>query len=65
MFVVDSIGKSRGLALLWGEETNVTIQNFSQHHINGMTKILENACVGFTTPSSTLAPCFMALFGRL
>jgi hypothetical protein len=42
MLVVDSIGKSRGMTLFWGEDINVTIQNFSQHHINSLVKILED-----------------------
>jgi hypothetical protein len=36
MFVVDCIGRSGGMALLWSENINVEIQNFSQRHINGM-----------------------------
>jgi hypothetical protein len=42
MFVVDSIVKSRGMALFWGEDISVTIQNFSQHNINGVIKNLED-----------------------
>jgi hypothetical protein len=33
-FVVDSIGRSGGLTLLWNLETNVEVQNFSRRHIN-------------------------------
>jgi len=33
-FVVDSIGRSGGLALLWNLETKVEVQNFSRRHIN-------------------------------
>jgi hypothetical protein len=40
MFVVDCIGRSGGLALLWGDETKLTIQNFSQCHINGLVENL-------------------------
>jgi exonuclease III len=36
MFVVDCFGRSGEMTLLWGENINVEIQNFSQHHINGM-----------------------------
>jgi hypothetical protein len=36
LFVVDCIGKRGGLALFWTEEVNVEIQNYSQHHINGV-----------------------------
>jgi hypothetical protein len=42
MFMVDSIGKSGGTALFWGEDISVTIQNFSQHNINGVIKNLED-----------------------
>lgn len=38
MFVVDNVGKSGGMALFWGEEIRVDIQNFSQRHINGIIK---------------------------
>ncbi|XP_059434865.1 uncharacterized protein LOC132167846 [Corylus avellana] len=41
MFVVDSVGRSGGLTLFWGEEICVIIQNFSQRHINGVIKISE------------------------
>lgn len=34
LFAVDCIGRSGGLALLWGEDFSVEIQNYSQHHIN-------------------------------
>jgi exonuclease III len=34
VFVVDCIGKSGGLALLWNTESNVIVQNFSRRHIN-------------------------------
>ena len=33
MFVVESKGRSGGLALLWNEEDDITIQNYSSHHI--------------------------------
>lgn len=36
MFVVDCVGRSGGLALLWTAEAGVTIQNFSRRHINAM-----------------------------
>jgi exonuclease III len=39
MFLVDRIGKSGGLALLWNDEISVSIQNFSRRHING---VIEN-----------------------
>ena len=33
-FTVPSVGRSGGLALLWKQEVDVRIQNFSQHHID-------------------------------
>jgi hypothetical protein len=41
MFVVDCVGKSGGLALLWGDEILVEIQNFSHRHING---VIQSIC---------------------
>jgi hypothetical protein len=38
--VVDCIGKSGGLALLWGDKITVDIQNYSHWHINGVIKTL-------------------------
>ena len=45
MFVVDSVGKSGGLALFFMTESGVEIQNYSHRHIN--TKVCP-------TPSSSL-----------
>jgi hypothetical protein len=36
MFVVDRVGRSGGLILLWNAHTNVTIHNFSRRHINAI-----------------------------
>ncbi|GLT72046.1 hypothetical protein SLA2020_440170 [Shorea laevis] len=33
-FVVDCVGHSGGLALLWRAEVDITIQNYSRRHIN-------------------------------
>lgn len=33
-FVVESIGKSGGLALMWNEDTLLNIVNYSQFHIH-------------------------------
>ena len=33
-FVVSSIGKGGGLALLWNSKTNVQIKSFNKHHID-------------------------------
>jgi hypothetical protein len=35
-FVVDCIGKSGGLALMWKNEMKAQIQNYSQRHINAI-----------------------------
>jgi exonuclease III len=39
MFVVDSMGKSGGMALIWGEEVSVRVQNFSHRHIGGLVSM--------------------------
>ena len=36
IFGVDSMGRSSGLLLLWKINFKVTIQNYSQHHINAV-----------------------------
>jgi arabinogalactan endo-1,4-beta-galactosidase len=36
MFTVDSVGKSGGLGLFWGEETKVKIINYSHRNINAV-----------------------------
>ena len=36
MFVVDCVGKSGGLALLWEDGGEVDIQNFSRRHIQAI-----------------------------
>jgi hypothetical protein len=41
LFVVDCVGKSGGLALLWGDEIVVEIQNYSLRHINGIIQTLD------------------------
>lgn len=41
MLTVDGVGKSGDLALLWGEEISVLVQNYSQRHINGMIRCSE------------------------
>jgi hypothetical protein len=40
-FVVDSIGRSRGLALMWKEDCELVIQNYSLCHINAVVKSSE------------------------
>jgi hypothetical protein len=39
MFVVDCVGRSGGLLILWKEEAFVTIQNYSRRHINVVIKL--------------------------
>jgi exonuclease III len=41
LFVVDLIGKSGGLALLWRESNTLEIQNYSRWHINAVMKEFE------------------------
>jgi exonuclease III len=47
VFVVDSKGKSGGLALIWYEDFHVTIQNFSRHHINAIVFLRNLILHGF------------------
>lgn len=35
-FGVDSMGRSGGLALLWNDDINVSIVNFTNHHIHAV-----------------------------
>jgi ribonuclease HI len=42
MFVVDKVGRSGGLILLWNNHTNVMIHNFSRRHINAIVTIGRN-----------------------
>jgi hypothetical protein len=37
-FVVDCVGKSGGLMLLWKNSISVVIQNYSRHHINAVVQ---------------------------
>jgi exonuclease III len=36
MFLVDPVGKSGGLAMMWRDVDDVTIENYSRRHINAM-----------------------------
>ena len=38
LFVVDPVGRSGGLALLWKEKNEVEIQNYTRKHINAVIK---------------------------
>jgi hypothetical protein len=42
MFVVDRVGRSGGLILLWNAHKNVMIHNFSRRHINAIVTIGRN-----------------------
>jgi exonuclease III len=37
-FAVDCIGRSGGLAMIWNDELNLEIQNYSQYHINAVVQ---------------------------
>ena len=38
VFIIECVGRSDGLALLWNEDYGVEIQNSSRSHINGVIK---------------------------
>jgi hypothetical protein len=38
LFVVDPVGRSGGLALLWKESDTLKIQNYTRRHINVVVK---------------------------
>jgi hypothetical protein len=42
MFVVDCVGRSGGLILLWNSHTNVVIQNYSRRHVNAIITLDKN-----------------------
>jgi exonuclease III len=42
MFVVDNMGRSGGLALMWRSELSVEIQNYSRRHINATVQMAVN-----------------------
>ncbi|KAH1055792.1 hypothetical protein J1N35_033857 [Gossypium stocksii] len=46
-FVVDAEGRRGGLAILWKNETKVTIKNFSNHHIDSLVFIEGMDCFRF------------------
>jgi hypothetical protein len=59
MFVVEPVGRSGGLALLWKEENELEIQNYSRRHINAIVTRAEEGVpwklAGFYgNPDSTL-----------
>lgn len=39
VFMVDSVGRSGGLALFWSNEVEVDIQNYRRRHINVVVKL--------------------------
>jgi hypothetical protein len=54
MIVVDCVGKSGGLTLLWGDDLDVEIQNYSRRHINAK----------ISSPSLSEAWKFTGLYGN-
>uniref|UniRef100_A0A2N9HN71 Reverse transcriptase domain-containing protein n=1 Tax=Fagus sylvatica TaxID=28930 RepID=A0A2N9HN71_FAGSY len=44
VFSVPSLGRSGGLALLWQNEAEIVIQNFSQHHIDAHVESQQVKC---------------------
>jgi hypothetical protein len=49
IFVVDNVGKSGGLALMWSDETRVEIQNYSHCHISAVVQLETNECPWYLT----------------
>ncbi|XP_059445337.1 uncharacterized protein LOC132177129 [Corylus avellana] len=45
LFAVDPVGRSGGIALLWKEEHEVEIQNYSRRHINAIEKRNEDGFI--------------------
>ncbi|PPR90579.1 hypothetical protein GOBAR_AA30105 [Gossypium barbadense] len=45
---VNSEGRSGGLALMWRDGMNVSIQNYSKHHIDSMVKLENNKNIRVT-----------------
>ena len=43
LFVIELVGKSGGLALMWKVEEELEIQNYSQRHINTIMKMQKDA----------------------
>ena len=43
-FTAPSVGRSGGLALLWKQEVDMCIQNFSQHHIDAHMDSTQPRC---------------------
>jgi exonuclease III len=39
IFVIDSVGRSGGLILLWKNDINIEIQNYSRRHINAIVSM--------------------------
>jgi hypothetical protein len=49
IFVVDNVGKSGGLALMWSDETRVEIQNYSHCHISAVVQLETNERLWYLT----------------
>jgi len=70
MFVVDCLGRSGGLALMWKSDAQVTIQNFSRGHINAVIKDGDDAKIWKLTgfygnPDTARRPVSWALLRHL
>ena len=39
LFMVDSVGQSGGLILMWNDDIRLTIQNYSRRHINAIISV--------------------------
>jgi hypothetical protein len=46
MLMVDSVGRSEGLTLLWEEGCGVELQNFSNQHISAVVHYKILNCIG-------------------
>jgi hypothetical protein len=45
VFVVDNVGQSGGLSLMWSSDTKVEIQNYSRRHVNAIVQTEANEIV--------------------
>lgn len=61
VFVVEPVGKSGGLALLWKEDIKLEIQNYTRRHINAVVNMSPG---GFRGNSRVSMVTRRALSGR-
>ena len=47
-FSISCLGRSGGLALLWNDPAQITIQNFSQNHVDSHVQLVDGAKWRFT-----------------